>query len=103
MSLAPELPEPEGRLTKPFQPAGFEALAGIDVKAPSDKHAAQHAARRAADDKARADAEQRKQRMLEQARAVLAAAQEAEAQARGEWERTKRDLKAAEVAVSELE
>ncbi|HVH27882.1 MAG TPA: hypothetical protein VM818_14030 [Vicinamibacterales bacterium] len=103
VSLAPELPEPEGRLTRAFQPAGFEALAGIDVKAPGDRQPAQHAARRAAEEKARADAERRKQRALEKAREVLAAAQEAEEQARDEWERAKRELAAAELAVSELE
>src|SRR5262249_31312778 len=29
LSLAPDPPEPPGRLTHPLQPAGFEALAGI--------------------------------------------------------------------------
>jgi hypothetical protein len=103
VSLAPELPEPEGRLTKSFQPAGFEALAGIEVKAPSGGHPPEHAERRAAADKARADAERRKLQMLKRAREALASAQEAEEQARSEWERAKRDLQAAEVAVSELE
>ena len=33
LSLASESAEPPGRLTKPLQPSGFEALAGVDVKA----------------------------------------------------------------------
>jgi hypothetical protein len=33
LSLASESPEPPGRLTKPLQPSGFEALAGVAVKA----------------------------------------------------------------------
>ena len=33
VSLARDLPEQPGRLTKPLQPAGFEALAGVPVKA----------------------------------------------------------------------
>ena len=32
LSLAPELPEPPGRLTRPLQPAGFEALAGVPIR-----------------------------------------------------------------------
>jgi hypothetical protein len=35
LSLAPERPEAPGRLTRPLQPAGFEALGGIAVKAPA--------------------------------------------------------------------
>lgn len=35
ISLAAEPPEPPGRLTKPLAPAGFEALAGVQVAGPS--------------------------------------------------------------------
>ena len=35
LSLAAERSEAPGRLTRPLQPAGFEALGGIAVKAPS--------------------------------------------------------------------
>jgi hypothetical protein len=103
VSLAPELPEPEGRLTKVFQPAGFEALMGVEVKPPGERQTTQHAARLAAEEKARKDSERRKQRLAEKAREALAAAREAEEQARADWERAKRALEAAELAVSELE
>jgi hypothetical protein len=33
LSLAAELPEAPGRLTRPLQPAGFEALAGVPIRA----------------------------------------------------------------------
>lgn len=33
LSVATEMPEPPGRLTKPLLPAGFEALAGVKVSA----------------------------------------------------------------------
>lgn len=33
LSLATGLPEPPGRLTRPLQPAGFEALAGVSIPA----------------------------------------------------------------------
>lgn len=33
VSLATDLPEPPGRLTRPLQPAGFEALSGVSIPA----------------------------------------------------------------------
>jgi hypothetical protein len=40
LSLAAERAEAPGRLTRPLQPAGFEALGGIALKAPVTKKAA---------------------------------------------------------------
>jgi hypothetical protein len=34
LSLAPRMAEPAGRVTRPIQPAGFEALSGVKVAAP---------------------------------------------------------------------
>ena len=38
LSLASGSTEPPGRLTKPLQPSGFEALAGVEVKARPERH-----------------------------------------------------------------
>ena len=38
LSLASGSTEPPGRLTKPLQPSGFEALAGVEVKARPEGH-----------------------------------------------------------------
>jgi hypothetical protein len=34
LSLAPQMAEPAGRVTKPIQPAGFEALSGVKLATP---------------------------------------------------------------------
>lgn len=34
LSLAPQMAEPAGRVTRPIQPAGFEALSGVKLVAP---------------------------------------------------------------------
>jgi hypothetical protein len=39
LSLAAERPDAPGRLTRPLQPAGFEALGGVALKAPPEKKA----------------------------------------------------------------
>jgi hypothetical protein len=51
LSLAPELPDTPGRLTRPLQPSGFEALGGLKLKAPVVPSAAQTAAARRASQK----------------------------------------------------
>jgi hypothetical protein len=48
LSLAPERPDAPGRLTRPLQPAGFEALGGIAVKAPAAAKVAPPGAKSAA-------------------------------------------------------
>jgi len=32
LSVASDLPEPPGRMTRPLKPAGFEALSGIPIE-----------------------------------------------------------------------
>jgi hypothetical protein len=103
VSLAQQLPEPEGRLTKPLRPAGFEALAGVAVRPLEHSGRNQGGARAAAQEKARAAAERRKQQALDQARKAVEQAREIEEQARAEWEAAKQTLKAAELELSELE
>jgi len=51
LALAVEPPEPPGRLTRPLQPSGFEALGGLKVKAPAVPSAAQTAAAKQASKK----------------------------------------------------
>jgi hypothetical protein len=55
ISLAAEPPEPHGRLTRPLQPAGFEALAGVNVATPVVREPSPEQKRLA-----RAEAERRK-------------------------------------------
>ena len=134
VSLARDLPEQPGRLTKPLQPAGFEALAGVPVKAvpraePFAKARAQAQGRPFA--KARAQAqgrpylvaktpataperevenrrakqkeieeERRRKKAAERATQAVARAQAVEARTRSAWERAKRELAAAELALS---
>jgi hypothetical protein len=109
LSLAPELPEPPGRLTRPLQPAGFEALAGVVPAAmlaraqqqreqePSKKNASKPSAaeRRLAEQEARRMAAevQRAEVAVERAAAV-------ETKLRQAWERAKR---AADEARARLE
>jgi hypothetical protein len=129
-SLARELPEQSGRLTKVLQPAGFEALAGVPVKArptTSSAGSAAPAARGSAAPAARLESlprartplklaeppksaerqrkaeERRKKKAIERATAIAARAKAAEARARTAWERSKQALAAAELTLSRLE
>jgi len=110
ISLARDLPEQPGRLTKPLQPAGFEALAGIPVKAPPSSavrmpdpaRAAPSAGAQNAELKRRMD-ERRKKRVIERAEASVAGAKAAEARARAAWERAKQALAAAERKLADEE
>lgn len=129
LSLAPEWPEAPGRLTRPLQPAGFEALAGIPVAAPPATPESRTSAPRAAHTKQndpprqgpaggqeteraeRADeneaarlraeaAQEARERAEAAALADLHRAAAAEAQARAAWEHAKRELEAAARALA---
>jgi hypothetical protein len=109
----------DGRLCKPLQPAGFEALVGVHVKAASsratepaaDPERARAATResrqkeeeRLARERARAAAERRRRAAIEKAREAVARAEAGEARARAEWEEQKRALKAAQQVLAQLE
>ncbi len=109
VSLAAELPEPPGRLTKALRPAGFEALAGVPVKAaplrlaPSAAPAKDHARQQTAEEERTRQEEQRRkkeerarEKAIERAAAAVGRAKTNEAQARAAWERTRDALAAAE-------
>jgi hypothetical protein len=118
LSLATTQAEPAGRLSKPLRPAGFEALAGVTVKPPphvrSDlrsvpptPNAAIRAPAPRHSDEVRARQEQeaadrQQQAAIQRAQEALERAQAAEAAARAEWERRKRDRDAAEQALALL-
>ena len=121
VSLARDLPEQPGRLTKPLQPAGFEALAGVPVKAvpraePFAKAPAQAQGRPYLVAKTPATAperevenrrakqkeieeERRKKKAAERATQAVARTKTVEARARAAWERAKQALAAAELAL----
>jgi hypothetical protein len=118
VSLARELPEPPGRLTRLLQPAGFEALAGVPVKAvhratpvprptPAPKLVAKPESTtpaREAADRRRKEAEARdKKKAVERGERAVARAKADEARARAAWERTKQALATAELALRALE
>ena len=123
VSLARDLPEQPGRLTKPLQPAGFEALAGVPVKAvpraePFAKAHAQAQGRPAPrpylvaktpsaapkreveNRRAKEIEERRRKKATERAAQAVARAKAVEARTRAAWERAKRALAAAELALS---
>jgi hypothetical protein len=119
LSVQKTPPEPHGRFTKPLQPQGFEALAGIDIKAipRSLREPAATEAPHAAKGHKPTAAELREIRKQEQeaeeaarkhAAAVKAAetrrsnAKTAEAKARADWERSRTELDEAERALAEL-
>ena len=116
VSLARDLPEQPGRLTKVLRPAGFEALAGVPVKAlpreapvprpTAGPHlvAKTESTKRDAEDRRKKEAEERKRKnAIERATAVAARAKAEEARARAAWERSKQALAAAELALSSLQ
>jgi hypothetical protein len=103
-----------------MQPAGFEALAGIVVKAPVEPHASRPAAppgtggagdrpsrRDLADQRARerkeAAADRQKRAAIARAQEEVARAQAAEDRARSEWERCKRVREETELALGRLQ
>jgi hypothetical protein len=112
VSLAPDLPEQPGRLTKTLQPAGFEALAGVPLKArpratvaavvPPARPMPAAAVKPDRTARQREAAERRRRHTIAQAEQVVARARAAEARARAAWERTKQALAAAESKLSKL-
>ena len=101
LSLASEPPEPAGRLTKPLQPSGFEALAGITPVARAGAAGVARALQAGALrplERARSEGDSRKERAaaeaarkhaaeLTKAEAALARAEAAEKSAREIWDR----------------
>ena len=117
LSLAPDLTEPPGRLTRSLQPAGFEALTGIpvappphapppDVETPGKPHARaqdtrEERKREKENEKREKEAARRAEAAIATAEAMRDRAAAAEAKARTEWERAKRDLEGANQALEE--
>ena len=102
LSFAASPPETAGRLTKPLQPAGFEALAGVTVKEPAGETPREKATQEKKAAEAAA-AERERQDEIKAARAALEQARRAEARARSEWENRKHDLEQAERTLASLE
>ena len=112
LSLVIAQTEPAGRLSKPLRPAGFEALAGVTVKAPAhvrgEPQAAPESAKLSDDVRTRqrereqAEADRQRRAEIKNAQDTLGRAQAAEADARAHWERRKRELDAAEQALARL-
>lgn len=114
VSVAADLAEPHGRLTKPIGPAGFEALAGLTVRAPArrpEPHpSAAHtpavrrttaaAAQRAADERRAAEA-RRRQLAIDRAEAALATARREVMRAKAAWDRASKQVADAEQALDE--
>jgi hypothetical protein len=93
LSLASGSPEAPGRLTKPLQPAGFEALAGVTPKAVPAPLAfkARESGGSKVDSKkeqAAAEATRKRDAAIKSAAAAVARAEAAEQLARTAWERS---------------
>jgi hypothetical protein len=119
ISLAPELPDPPGRLVKTLAPPGFEALAGIAIKPAARERSAPPAARsappappsrptlvtpppaaRVVEDTRRrereeAAAERRKRAAIQKAETAMRRATAAEARTRQAWERAQEERQSA--------
>jgi hypothetical protein len=121
LSLQKATSEPHGRFTKPLQPQGFEALAGVAIKSVplsfpatvAKQPTVAHAAKRPTPNAAQARELRRREHEAaaaarEQAAALkgaetkLSHAKFVEARARAEWESSKKALEDAERAVVEL-
>jgi hypothetical protein len=119
ISLNDTADEPHGRMTKAVGPAGFEALLGVAVKAPtragesapspakstthvSDAERRRDEARRAQIDKERAAEERRHQQAIEKAEKAVAAAKADEQEACKAWEDAGERLTAAREALDAL-
>jgi uncharacterized protein with WD repeat len=108
LSLATREVEPDGRLTKPLSPAGFEALAGVTVKTHAPRPEAREVPtsenqKKKAKEEKEEEVDRRKQAQIRDAQASLAQARQAEANARADWERRKRDLDAARQTLDRLQ
>ncbi len=119
LSLTATLTEAPGRFTRPLAPAGFEALAGVVVKAaprqvagpPSDESLERSAlatspraaaGTRDAHTRDRELAERRRAVAIAEAKAAVEGAQAAEVRAREAWQQAKRALDEAERALASL-
>lgn len=105
-----------GRLTKPLQPAGFEALAGVALRTPSPADSASRVSAKtastaslpssgpSAEDRRQARleaaAERRHAAAIQEAEGNLKKAQAAEVRAREAWERTRDEVEKAERALA---
>ena len=123
VSLQKTPPEPHGKFTKPLQPQGFEALAGVAITAvppsirePAPKPTA-HVSTSERESSKPTAAEARELRRREQevalaarqheaalklAETKLSHARDAEVKSRADWERAKKELDLAERAVADL-
>ncbi len=119
LSLAATLAEAPGRFTKPLAPAGFEALAGVVVKAVPKQVAAPprdgsrelsalavvpraDGAKQEVRTRKRELAQRRKAAAIEKAKAVAEEAQAVEVRAREAWQQAKRALDEAERTLRSL-
>jgi hypothetical protein len=104
LSLATEPPEPPGRLTKPLQPSGFEALAGVRVKEPARVigRVTPAVEPERKPDRAAREAARRHDAAVKAAEAALARAEAAESQSRSVWEQAHERLLEARKALRSL-
>jgi hypothetical protein len=123
VSLQKTPPEPHGRFTKPLQPQGFEALAGVAIQAvppslrepaakepphapTSDRDRSKPTAEEAREIRRReheaALAARQHEAALKLAETKLSHARDAEAKARADWERATKELDQAERALADL-
>jgi hypothetical protein len=121
LSLQKNPPEPHGRFTKPLQPQGFEALAGVDIKAiphslrepagkeaprphaaPSHKPTAAELAELRKREHEAEEAARRHTAAIKAAETTLSRAKAAEAKARVDWDSAKKELDEAERTLAEL-
>jgi hypothetical protein len=108
LSLATREVEPDGRLTKPLSPAGFEALAGVTVRVHAPRPQLrevpppENQKKTAKEKEEKAEADRLKQEQIKDAQASLEQARQAEASARADWERRKRDLDTATQTLDRL-
>jgi hypothetical protein len=107
LSLASGSPEAPGRLTKPLQPAGFEALAGVTPKAVPAPLAfkARESGGSKVDSKkeqAAAEAARKRDAAIKSATAAVARAEAAEQLARTAWERSHDKLLEARQSLTSL-
>jgi hypothetical protein len=123
VSLSERLPEPAGRFTKPLQPAGFEALVGLPLKAaarpqhltvvpprtsgsaelkPADRARAAKEREREAERERAAQVERARQEALRLAETAVNQAKAGEAEARKAWENARDRLSEAERELEKL-
>jgi hypothetical protein len=106
LSLTETPAERPGRFTELLQPAGFEALAGIPIKAKGaerSKEALRLVEKQASEERERRDADEKRRETVKKAEIAAKGAREAEQKARKEWERAKEALEKAERALAELQ